>query len=206
MGRPSLADERRPQILEAFEACVLKHGLEGSSLERIAAEAGLPRSLIRHYCGNREDLTRALIDGIIDRTVSFYRDIIGRAGAAGGTRALVDYLLGAEFADSRDDALIDALMAVSHRDPRVREQLRQKYGTFERSVRRELRGAFPAAGAGDVRATAYALMCLAVGNASMHDLELPARGRDDARRVAMALVERLGRDGTSGRSHRSLPN
>jgi hypothetical protein len=35
-------------------------------------------------------------------------------------------------------------------------------------------------------------MCLAVGNASMYDLELPARGRDDARRVAMTLVERLG--------------
>jgi len=191
MGRPSLADERRPQILRAFEACVLKYGIEGSSLERIAEEADLPRSLIRHYCGNREDLTRALIDGIIDRTVSFYRDIIGRAGAAGGTRALVDYLMGVEFADRRDDALIDALMAVSHRDPRVREQLREKYGAFERSVRRELRGAFPAADAANVRATAYALMCLAVGNASMHDLEMPARGSHDARRIAMILVERL---------------
>ena len=191
MGRPSLADERRPQILRAFEACVLKYGIEGSSLERIAEEADLPRSLIRHYCGNREDLTRALIDGIIDRTVSFYRDIIGRAGAAGGTRALVDYLMGVEFADRRDDALIDALMAVSHRDARVREQLREKYGMFERSVRRELRGAFPVADATDVRASAYALMCLAVGSASMHDLEMPARGSRDARRVATILVERL---------------
>jgi AcrR family transcriptional regulator len=192
MGRPSLADERRPQILGAFEACVLKYGLEESSLDRIATEAGVPRSLIRHYCGNREDLTRALIDGIIDRTVSFYRDIIGRAGAAGGTRVLVDYLMGAEFADSRDDALIDALMAVSHRDARVRDQLRRNYRVFERSLRRELASAFPAADVGDVRAAAYALMCLAVGNASMRDLGVPARGTADARRVAMALMERLG--------------
>jgi hypothetical protein len=39
-----------------------------------------------------------------------------------------------------------------------------------------------------VRATSYSLMCLAVGNAAMYDLELPARKHGDARRSAMYLV------------------
>ena len=125
MGRRSLASTRRPQILRAFEVCVLRYGLEGSSLERIAQEAGVRRSLIRHYFGNRNELTEALIEGVIERTVSVYRDVIRTAGAEGGTAALVDYLMGPAFPDKRDDALIDALMAVSHRDERLRGQLRR---------------------------------------------------------------------------------
>src|SRR5438876_3126885 len=91
VGRPSLADERRPQILHAFESSVLKYGLEGSSLERIAAEAGVRRGLIRHYFGNRPELTQALIDGILERTIASYRDVIADAGSVGGMDALVDY-------------------------------------------------------------------------------------------------------------------
>ena len=191
VGRRSLASTRKPQILGAFEACVLRYGLEGSSLERIAQEAGVRRSLIRHYFGNRNDLTEALIAGVIERTVSVYRDVIRTAGAEGGTAALVDYLMGPAFPDKRDDALIDALMAVSHRDERLRGQLRAKYQTFQQSINRELRRAFPSADPGLVRATSYSLMCLAVGNAAMYDLELPARTRGDARRSAMHLVARL---------------
>jgi AcrR family transcriptional regulator len=191
VGRPSLAATRRPQILRAFEACVLKYGLEGSSLERIAAEAGVRRSLIRHYFGNRAELTQALIDGVIERTVENYRDVIRDAGAEGGTETLIDYLTGSKFPERRDDALIDALMAVSHRDPALRAQLRGKYRVFQRSIARELRRAFPAAGPADVRAAAYALMCLAVGNAAMYDLELPSRRYGDAGRAARQVVRGL---------------
>jgi AcrR family transcriptional regulator len=198
VGRRSLASTRRPQILRAFEACVLRYGLEGSSLERIAQEAGVRRSLIRHYFGNRNELTEALIEGVIERTVSVYRDVIGTAGAEGGTAALVDYLVGPAFPDKRDDALIDALMAVSHRDERLRGQLRAKYQTFQQSIRRELRRAFPSADPAVVRAIAYSLMCLAIGNAAMYDLELPARRHGDARRCATYLVARL-QDADAGR-------
>jgi hypothetical protein len=135
---------------------------------------------------------------VIERTVSVYRDVIGTAGAEGGTAALVDYLVGPAFPDKRDDALIDALMAVSHRDERLRGQLRAKYQTFQQSIRRELRRAFPSADPAMVRATAYSLMCLAIGNAAMYDLELPARKHGDARRCATYLVARL-QDADAGR-------
>jgi hypothetical protein len=106
--------------------------------------------------------------------------------------------VGPAFPDKRDDALIDALMAVSHRDERLRGQLRAKYQTFQQSIRRELRRAFPSADPAMVRATAYSLMCLAIGNAAMYDLELPARKHGDARRCATYLVARL-QDAEAGR-------
>src|SRR5438876_910806 len=143
VGRPSLAETRRPQILRAFETCVLKYGLEGSSLERIAAEAGVQRSLIRHYFGNRAELTQALIDGVIERTVENYRDVIRDAGAEGGTETLIDYLTGPKFPERRDDALIDArrqhveqpaATTEQHRD-QIDLQLVQHTG-LERTLRR----------------------------------------------------------------------
>ena len=69
MGRKSLAAARREEILDAFERCVVKYGLEGSSLEQIADEAGMKRSIIRHYIGNRDEL----VDQLVERAVGNYR-------------------------------------------------------------------------------------------------------------------------------------
>jgi AcrR family transcriptional regulator len=193
MGRPSLASTRRPQILRAFEDCVLKYGLEGSSLQRIAQQAGVRRSLIRHYFGNKDDLTEALIAGIIERTIAESRDLASAADERAGAEALAGYLTGSRFADKRDDALVDALMAASHRDAGLRTQLRRKYRAFQRAIEQQLRSSFPAAATDDICATAYGLMCLAVGSASMHDIEFPASMRGYARQSAIHLIDSLRR-------------
>jgi len=200
MGRPSLADTRRPQILRAFEDCVLKYGLEGSSLERIAEQAGVRRSLIRHYFGNKDELAEALVAGIIERTIAESQDLANATGEQPGAEALAGYLTGSRFADKRDDALVDALMAASHRDAGLRAQLRRKYRAFQRAIEQQLRSSFPAATTDHVRATAYSLMCLAVGSASMHDIELPDSARSYARQSAIQLIDSLRRAPSVGQS------
>ena len=69
MGRPNLTEIRSAEILDAFERCVARYGLEESSLERVADEAGMKRSILRHYVGNREDL----VQGLAERVVTKYR-------------------------------------------------------------------------------------------------------------------------------------
>jgi hypothetical protein len=49
------------QILDAYEECVLQFGLEATSLEAIADQARIKRSVVRHYMGNR-----ALADHVSD--------------------------------------------------------------------------------------------------------------------------------------------
>ena len=56
MARPSLHAERKKTIMAAFTRCISKQGLEAASLDEIAKEAGMQRSLVRHFAGNREDL------------------------------------------------------------------------------------------------------------------------------------------------------
>lgn len=67
MPRKSLAEERTAQIIVAFEQCIARYGLEGSTLERIAEQAEMKRTILRHYIGNREDLVDAVAGGLLGR-------------------------------------------------------------------------------------------------------------------------------------------
>jgi hypothetical protein len=73
MGRPSLAESRRAQILDAYEECVLQFGMEARSLEALADQAGIKRSVVRHYMDNRAELRRAFVERIISRATRAYR-------------------------------------------------------------------------------------------------------------------------------------
>jgi len=59
MPRKKLDDERIPQILDAFERCIMKYGITETSLERVAQEAKISRTTIHHYIGGRKDLIKA---------------------------------------------------------------------------------------------------------------------------------------------------
>jgi len=60
MARPSMAPQRKEEILNALEACILKYGIQATSLENIAETAGMKRTILRHYIGNRDDIICAL--------------------------------------------------------------------------------------------------------------------------------------------------
>ncbi len=59
MARKNLEEERIPQILDAFEQCIMKYGIAETSLARVAQEAKISRTTIHHYIGGRQDLIKA---------------------------------------------------------------------------------------------------------------------------------------------------
>src|SRR6266403_1463989 len=66
MGRPSLAEPRRRQIIDGLRAAIVEHGLAEASVQRIAASANLPAGLVHHYFESKEDLLIAAVDQIVD--------------------------------------------------------------------------------------------------------------------------------------------
>lgn len=60
MPRPSMAAQRIEEILDALETCILTYGIQATSLENIAETAGVKRTILRHYIGNRDDIICAL--------------------------------------------------------------------------------------------------------------------------------------------------
>jgi len=66
MARKNLEEERIPQILDAFERCIMKYGIAESSLARVARKAKISRTTIHHYIGGRKDMIKAAHKRIAD--------------------------------------------------------------------------------------------------------------------------------------------
>ena len=62
MGRPSNAEQRRPQIVRAAVRVVARHGFDGASVQAIAKEAGLSPGLLHHHFGSKADILYAVLD------------------------------------------------------------------------------------------------------------------------------------------------
>lgn len=68
MARPTLKEERTEEILKAYESCIAKYGVEGATLQKIAAEAGLARPMLRHYIGNSGDILMLAASRFVQRS------------------------------------------------------------------------------------------------------------------------------------------
>jgi len=65
------AEQKKEQILQAAFKVLLRHGIEGFSLSRVAANADITTSLIFHYFENKHALILALTDKILEQYALF---------------------------------------------------------------------------------------------------------------------------------------
>lgn len=191
MGRPSLADDRIEQILDAVTRCVAQYGWDGTTLEQISRTAGLSRGHIRHYAGNRDELMDRFMARVLGRYVSAMSAIVERERPGRKTDHLVRFLLGPEFGPTEDSAAIDVLLATAARDPQLRAHLRREFLAMEREIASALRQDFPGMSAERYARTAYALFCIAFAHSSMGELSFPASRSRAARQAAADLIALL---------------
>jgi AcrR family transcriptional regulator len=159
MARPRIADQRTAQILDAFEACVVRNGLNGTTLEDVAREAGQPRSLVRYFAGNRAEMVSVLIDRMVERSTAKLRGLSDQDDGEN----LATLLLGEFFDDPVTNTVMAELWHLAMRSPPLRERLSGVY----RGVLDDLAGRMAPAGRGQpqeaVRDATYAVFALALG-------------------------------------------
>ncbi len=131
MGRASLAVERRQQIVEACYRAILKYGIEGSSIVKIAAEAGFAPSLITHYFASKDEMamefTRFVLQMYENRYLSELEQISDpweRLDAA------LDIMFSEDFMDHDMLRVFHAIIYRSLRNPEVREALQKMYNGY----------------------------------------------------------------------------
>jgi AcrR family transcriptional regulator len=122
MGRKSLEKIRTQQLLEAFIACIPENGVDGTSLEKISEKAGVTRSIIRHYIGNREILIAELIDHIIKTSLVEFDRILNDP-----KKSVVERLNIALFAP-RDDwqtdkIILNELVNAKEQSPSIQKRI-----------------------------------------------------------------------------------
>ena len=124
MGRPSVQEQRTAEILTAYELCVARHGLDGATQERVAAQAGVKRTLLRHYLGNKDEMVEALIKHVVARFNSETDQMIAALPKTARPKALLDILFGPlGITETASVLTINALGAASDRFPKARTGL-----------------------------------------------------------------------------------
>ncbi len=191
MPRPSVKTERTEEILDAFERCVARFGVEGSTLEKIAEEAGLRRSLLRHYIGNRDDLLDALVARFLDRSSQDSDELFAALPAEGRAAALIDFLFDESYADAQAVLVADALVAASAHRPELAPKLRSWIEGFAERIAAELGRCFPTAEPGACQAVAAGLVGIFFTVDSLNPLGSMRGFRSDARAAAHRLVASL---------------
>lgn len=192
MARPDMTEERTAQILDAFERCIVRSGLAGSSLEDVATEAGVKRSLIRHYVGNRDDLVRAMADRYAARYARDLEQLAACAAYDERIDLLVDALLPPpKDARTYEVILAEALIAASDEYPEVKGMMVRLVKATVDSVLTILRAEYPEASRQDAWDVAYGVVGVCFNHESLVPLTLPPGYWRSAKSAVRRLIGTL---------------
>ena len=143
--KSSSADVRRQEILDAAARCVSAYGLEGTTLQRIADEAGITRSNLAHFIGSRDEIVDAAFTQGIQ---NFVVDMKARvAGLAPPERlpAFIESLLDNPAEVPRSAAKLNALSAAAEHDEHARDVLSEGLRDVDAWVREMIEDRYPRA-------------------------------------------------------------
>ena len=128
MGRASLAKERRQQIVEAYYRSILKHGIEGSSIVKIAAEAGLAPSMITHYFRSKDEMAMEFTRHVLQKYENRYlAELEQIADPWERLETVIRIMFSDKFIDQEMLRVFHAIIYRSSRSPEVRETLKAMY-------------------------------------------------------------------------------
>lgn len=189
MARPSVADERIEQILEATLATIAEHGISGSTLDRVADTAKMSRGHVRHFVGNRDrlfcDAARYFYSGDGDSPAILPSEV-ATLGAA------VDYLFGAEFtASSSENAIVLAFVELSRSSEEIAKVLNEAYSSTRMSLVEFIAEAKPHVSAVDCEWGAEGLLSIALGNVFLGDFNADPAHTERTRTAALAMLSAL---------------
>ena len=127
-GRRLRRAERREQILAAATQAFARNGFAATSLDDIAAEAGISRVILYRHFESKTDLYRASLDRACER-------LVAAVGEGQYTPASLDALVGAAAADPAGFRL---LFRHAAREPEFRDEMDQFRLNMVAVARREL--------------------------------------------------------------------
>lgn len=192
MPRPSKKEQRREEILDAYERCVIRYGVEGATLQRVADASGLARPLLHHNLGNRDDLLAALIaryEARLEGEDSAFRQLLPTEDRC---RAMLDLLFDARYASDYSDLLLyQALLVAAQEHESLHTMLRRWYEKFVDDVAREIAAECPGAPGADVRVVALGIVALYFNVDAMATLVPDTGLHRDSHAAARRLLETL---------------
>ena len=123
MGRKSLKEDRRKQIVEAFYEVAKKEGLENASLSKIAKHINMPASLLIHYFENKSELLLALTEFIMSHYGRIYiSEKTTRQTSMDRLMSTIENIFSRKWNTYFDDGVYYSYFALVFRDDRIRKK------------------------------------------------------------------------------------
>ncbi len=191
MARPIVKEERRKQILDAFEICVAKYGVEGATLERTAEQAGLARALIRHNVGNRADLLVALTEQYLKKSRVALDGLASDLPDKDRSVALCNSLFDPAQSDAQLVLVANALIAAAANDPSLGKKMNNWLRNFTGVIHRIISDDFPEAEGDRVSAVALGVVGIYFNAEALYPLGNAKKLASESRQAALLLLSTL---------------
>lgn len=131
MGRKSIAEQRRAEIIEAFHSCAVRDGLHGASIRKIASEAGMTPGIIHHYFKDRDEMVEVLVIGSAEEHIStFMARLTGKETPRELLEKAVDFIFSPNLFNNDSGSLFYDFWSESKRNENVRKSISRVYVRF----------------------------------------------------------------------------
>jgi len=120
MGRKSLKETRRLEIIKVFYQVAKKEGYENTSIAKIAKVMDINPSLIIHYFETKEGLTYELIDHILDRYLLIYTIKNKEKANLADLQGTIEMLFSKKWNLLFDDGLFYTFYALAFREKKIK--------------------------------------------------------------------------------------
>ena len=136
MGRKNISHIRKPEIMEHAYRVVAREGFVGATITKIAKEMGVNSGILMHYYKNKEELTLALVDYLLERTIKKYQQTMAQYNAPPEKQleAMIDIYFDREIMSLTRGGVFWSCYALGFRNPRVKDAIRNMYKTFFSTV------------------------------------------------------------------------
>ena len=189
-GRPSVATERREQIVEALLRLVAERRTAAVTIADIAERAGVHRSAVRHFIGNRAALVAAAVEEICAR---HDRSRARRIGSAPDIGAVVDHYFSRTYVwdHAELDDVFGILLVSASDDEAIGSSIAHDYRYSIGELLELLGRDDPPA-----HAAAYQVICLAEHNVVLQRMGFDPELGEASRVLARQIIDALRSEST----------
>ncbi|RJP76536.1 MAG: TetR/AcrR family transcriptional regulator [Desulfobacteraceae bacterium] len=135
------AEMRKPEIIRSFYETILEEGFEGASIAKVAKRLDIHSTLILHYFGNKENMTLALVDFVVEEYSILFKKIRTQRKNSDPEERMVSFfqtIWSKPYYEKIDIAASLSVISVSFRNSRVQKKIQWLYQQFKTLLIQEL--------------------------------------------------------------------
>jgi AcrR family transcriptional regulator len=135
------AEIQKPRIIRSFYETILEQGFEGASIAKIAKRMDIQSTLIIHYFGNKENMTLALVDFVVEEYSKIFKKIRNQRKESDPEERMLSFfktIWSKPYYEKIDIAASLSVISVSFRNHRVRKKIQWLYQQFKILLIQEL--------------------------------------------------------------------